>query len=117
MTEFQTATLAIQEATLAVQQTSLAVQEAELEIDRSAIRVGIGQIVAGVLQTLVIAGELLFMRSESRARAQEHARRHEETMAAMQTRHKERWMCCGRSRNSTRPRWLRWTCSDGRWKP
>ena len=70
MTEFQTATLAIQEATLAVQQTSLAVQEAELEIDRSAleisrsaIRVGIGQIVAGVLQTLVIAGRLLFMRS------------------------------------------------------
>ena len=38
---------------------------------------------AGVLQTLVIAGGLLFMRSESRARAQEHARRHEETMTAL----------------------------------
>ena len=62
-------------------------QESELEISRSAIRVGIGQIVAGVLQTLVIAGGLLFMRSESRARAQEHARRHEEAMAAMQTQH------------------------------
>lgn len=61
-------------------------QEAELEISRSAIRVGIGQTVAGVLQTLVIAGGL-FMRSESRAR--EHARRHEETMAAMQARHEE----------------------------
>lgn len=35
MTEFQTATLAL--------------QEAELEISRSSIRVGIGQIVAGVL--------------------------------------------------------------------
>lgn len=35
MTEFQTATLAL--------------QEAELEISRSSIRVGIGQIVTGVL--------------------------------------------------------------------
>ena len=73
MTDFQTATLAVQEAMLAVQQTALSVQESalalqesELEIDRStlevsraAIRVGIGQIVAGVLQTLVIAGGLL----------------------------------------------------------
>lgn len=69
MTEFQIATLAV--------------QEAELDISRSAIRVGIGQIVAGVLQTLVIAGGLLFMRSESPAPAQTHTQRHEETMAAM----------------------------------
>ena len=87
MTDFQTATLAILEAALAVQQTVLALQEAELEVSRSVIRAGIGQIMAGVLQTLVIAGGLLFMRSESRARAQEHARRHEETMAAIQERH------------------------------
>ena len=60
-----------------------------MKISRSAIRVGIGQIVVGVLQTVVIAGGLLFMRSESRARAQEHARRHEEAMAAMQTQHEE----------------------------
>ena len=52
-------------------------QEAELEVSRSAIRVGIGQIVAWVLQTVVIAGGLLFMRSESRTR------RHEKTMAAL----------------------------------
>ena len=51
------------------------------------IRVGIGQIVAGVPQTPVIADGLLFMRSKSRAR--EHARRHEETMAAMRTQHEE----------------------------
>ena len=36
---------------------------------------------------LGIAGGLLFMRSESRARAREHARRHEETMAIMRTQH------------------------------
>lgn len=40
---------------------------------------------AGVLQTLVIAGGLLFMRSESQTRS----RRHEETIAAMQTQHEE----------------------------
>ena len=74
MTEFQTAALTIQEATLAVQET-------ELEISRSAIRVDIGRTLASVLPTLVIAGRLLFMRSESRAR--EHARCHAETMAAL----------------------------------
>ena len=42
MTEFQT-------ATLAMQQSALALQKAELEIRRSAIRVGIGQTVAGML--------------------------------------------------------------------
>ena len=56
MTEFQTATLALQEAELEIGRSAL-------EISRSATRVGIGQIVAGVLQTLVIAGGLLFMRS------------------------------------------------------
>ena len=59
-----------------------------MEVSRSAIRVGIGQIAAGRLQTLAIAGELLFMRSESRT----HTERHEETMAAMkaqQTQHLE----------------------------
>ena len=50
-----------------------------MEVSRSAIRVGIGRIAAGVLQTLVIAGGLLFMRSESPA----HARRHEETMSTL----------------------------------
>ena len=79
---------------------SLAVQEAELEISRSAIRVGIGQIVAGVLQTLVIAGGLLFMRSESRAR--EHARRYEETMAAMQERHEETMTALKEERDARR---------------
>ena len=47
MTEFQTATLAIQETTLAVQQTPLVVQEAELEVSRSATWARIRQIVAG----------------------------------------------------------------------
>ena len=52
-----------------LQPATLAVQEAELDISRSAIRVGIGQSVTGVLQPRAIAGGLLFMRSESRARA------------------------------------------------
>ena len=76
MTEFQTATPAVEVAALAIQQTALAAWEAELEVSRSATRVGIEQIAAGVLQTLVIASGLLFMRSESQA----PARRHEEIM-------------------------------------
>ena len=46
-----------------MQEAELEIGRSALEISRSAIRVGIGQIVAGVLQTLVIAGRLLFMRS------------------------------------------------------
>ncbi len=60
MTEFEAATLAAQHtATL------------------TALGVGVGQL-------LVLAGGLFFMWAESRRRGQEHAARHEETMAALQ---------------------------------
>lgn len=79
---------------MALQEAELEIDHSALEISRSAILVGIKQIVVGVLQTPVIAGGLLFMRSENRAR--EHARCHEETMAtlkeqcdAQQTQHAE----------------------------
>lgn len=69
--------------------SALEANRTALDVSRAAIQVGYGQIAGGILQTLVIAGGLLFMRTESWAGTRELVRRHEETMAAMQAQHEQ----------------------------
>ena len=90
MTEYETATLAIQQSTLAIQQAgveisraSLEIQQAELEISRLGLW---AQIVIGIVQCVLIAGGLWIMRMAAITRDNQHEEakdRHEETMLAL----------------------------------
>ena len=76
MTEYETATLAIQ-------QSSLAIQQAGLEISRLGLW---AQIAIGVVQCALITGGLWIMRQAAITRDNQHEEakdRHEETMLAL----------------------------------
>lgn len=78
MTEYETATLAIQ-------QSSLAIQQAQMEIGRLGLW---AQIVIGAVQCILIAGGLWIMRQAAITRDKQHEEaksRHEETMQALGT--------------------------------
>ena len=78
MTEFETATLALQHVTIAGESAATA----------QAFWIGLGQISVALAGTLVNAFLILrgfrLMSTEGRARAQEHADRHDETMRALE---------------------------------
>ena len=90
MTEYETATLAIQQSSLAIQQATLEMSRAALEISREELeisRLGLwAQIVIGVVQCVLIAGGLWIMRQAAITRDKQHEEakdRHEETMLAL----------------------------------
>ena len=97
MTEYETATLAIQQSSLAIQQAGLEISRAGLEISRAELeisraeleisRLGLwAQIVIGVVQCVLIAGGLWIMRMAAITRDNQHEEakdRHEETMLAL----------------------------------
>lgn len=78
MTEFETATLALQHVTIAGQSAATA----------QTFWIGLGQIIVALAGTIVNAFLILrgfrLMSTEGRARAQEHADRHDETMRALE---------------------------------
>ena len=83
MTEYETATLAIQQSRLAIQQAGLEISRAELEISRLGLW---AQIALGVVQCALITGGLWIMRMAAITRDNQHEEakdRHEETMLAL----------------------------------
>ena len=77
MTEYETASLAIQQASLAIQQASLAISRAGVWISG----------IIGFVQCVLIAGGLWLMHRAATTRDKQHEEakdRHQETMAALQ---------------------------------
>ena len=92
MTEYETATLAIQQSRLAIQQAGLEISRAGLEIQQAGLeisRLGLWvQIVIGAVQCVLIAGGLWIVRMAAITRDNQHEEakdRHEGTMLALRT--------------------------------
>ena len=86
MTEYETATLAIQQSRLAVQQAGLEISRAGLGISRAGLWIAGAQVFVGLLQSALIAWGLNLMWRASKARDNQHQEtkdRHEETMLAL----------------------------------
>ena len=90
MTEYETATLAIQQSSLAIQQATLEMSRAALEISREELeisRLGLwAQIVIPLVQYAIVAVGLWVMRKDIIAREKRHEEekvRHEKAMLAL----------------------------------
>ena len=83
MTEYEAASLVVQQATLDIQTASLAIQEASLAIQEAALTVQWAQVGISGLQTLLIAGGLWLMNRASILRNKQLDQQHEETMFSL----------------------------------
>ena len=135
MTEFETATLAIQQAALKLQEATLAIQKASLAAQQASVWVAA---IVGAAQCSLIAYGLYFMRQAARHRDAQHRetmealenrhresmeamdRRHRETMAEIDSRHRENMAALAEEREvektGTARTWRRWPNSVKRKK-
>ena len=87
MTEYEAATLAIQETSLRFQEVALGIQEAALALCASALTVAKWQVAAtlaiGIGQIAVVAFGIRAMTRAGERRAREQDQRHDEAMTAL----------------------------------